>query len=57
MNKPGQRFANKNKVSNSTVNEFEEIGGDTTNMSKTIGSIFNKTGMRDGSRSGADTSQ
>ena len=45
------------KVSNSTVNEVEEFGGDTTNMSKTIGSIFNKTGMRDNSHSGADMSQ
>lgn len=41
--KANQKFA-RPKGSNSTVNEVEEFGGDVTSMSKTIGSIFNKTG-------------
>jgi hypothetical protein len=57
--KQNSKFGTKFKGSNSTVNDIEEIGGggDTTNMSKTIGSIFNKTGMRDDSHSGADKSR
>jgi hypothetical protein len=56
--KQNSKFGSKAKGSNSTVNDFEEIGagGDITNMSKTIGSIFNKTGMRDTTHSGADMS-
>jgi hypothetical protein len=43
-------FGKYGKGSNSTVNEHEELGGDITNMSKTINSIFNKTGLRDASQ-------